>query len=115
LTFFDERWRSEALVFIPLIIEFFTFNSVKEIHVKNNGDLFEKNIFDLIRSHLCPSKERLEELILYYFNEMDETYRKLFVEAIYTIMYMEEKAVKKDFSVDVKKISEILTQYVQSE
>jgi hypothetical protein len=112
----DNKWKSEAWVVVPLIIEFFTSPSGERVEVLNNRVLFEINLRDLVHAHVCPSKEKIEELIKYYFDgRVLYNYLPLFVEVIYMIISPEGTEVKEDFDKDVRKIIEVLTRYVQAE
>lgn len=114
LIYTDQRWKSEAWVILPLIINFFTFIPGSHPELKNGADLFEKTIRDLVDSHICPSIGKVGELVDYCFGHVLFDYREIFTTIIHTVLYSPEEAVKVDFDADVRAILGILIQYVQA-
>lgn len=117
LIYVNYKWKSEAYLMISLFTEFFTQTLLNYARKDIHRNMFEKNMIDLIESHICPTKEKIKGLVLHYFTYMGrrESFVNLFVEVIHTILYSPEGTVKEEFDVDVRKIIEILNQYVQAE
>lgn len=114
LVYTSQIWKSEAWVLLPLLINFFIFIPGPNPELRNNVDLFAKTIRECIDSHICPSIEKVIELIDYCFKNILLDYKEIFTKIIYTILYSPEGTVKENFNVDVRKIVEILNQYVQA-
>lgn len=121
-------WKSEMIILTPLIIQFFTpiiqdlfafpvsqDKITPRAEVQNNRDSFMNALRRLIDGHICPSREKVAELVGYYFDSpLSESFQTLFIDVIYTIMHSPDGSPKENFRDDVVRIVEILNQYEQS-
>lgn len=107
-------WKSEALVILPLLVEFFTLEYKEDI-INTNRESFTNVIVELIKQHLKLPREKISELIDYYFADLTlPELKELFVDVIYIYLNPIDEELRNDFKDDAERMMEVFNQYEQS-